>query len=158
MIFIDTSALVKLYLREDGAETMRAIIASGAHKIFISDHVFLETLATFAYKLRNQTVNGRRYRRMRSQLFAELPGGYRFAPVDAAILRRAMELADIYRALGVGTVDLIHVATAERLAVAEGERPTIVCADRAMRNLAAAAGFGVFNPETDDPAALVSMN
>lgn len=69
---------------------------------------------------------------------------------------RAIQLADTHRAFGVGSVDLIHVATPERLAAVNGRVPTIVCADRAMRNLALAGGFSVFNPVTDDPVTLAA--
>ena len=156
VFFLDTSALVKPYLREVGADTVRSILAGARERIYISSHVALEVVATFAYKLRDRQVDGRTYRRIRRDFFADIPRSLRMAEVDKATLERAMLLADEHRAIGVGSVDLIHIATVEQLAEASGTRPTIVCADRAMRNLAAAAGFGVFNPETDDPATLAA--
>lgn len=154
MIFVDTSALVKPYLREVGADTVRRLLSRTREEIYISTHVALEAVATFAYKLRDRKLDQRTYTRLRKEFFADVPGSFQVLQVDGPTMDRAMELADTYRALGVGTIDLVHVATAERLARVNGGAPTIVCADRAMRNLAAAAGFGVFNPETDDPASL----
>ncbi len=154
MIFIDTSALVKPYLREFGDDTVRTVLKNGVREIFISNHVALEVAATFAYKLRNGTVDRRTYNRIRREFFTDLPREFQVVDVDESTVQRAIDLADIYHVQGVGSIDLIHVATAERLGVAKGRTPTIVCADRAMRNLASAAGFGVFNPETDDPITL----
>lgn len=154
MFFVDTSALVKPYLREVGAETVRKLLADAREEIYISTHVVLEVIATFAYKLRTRTVDRRTYRRMRREFFADLPESFQIADVDEATVQRAIQLADTYAAVGVGSIDLIHLATAERLLSMNGPPPTIVCADRAMRTLASAAGFRVFNPETDDPATL----
>lgn len=154
MIFVDTSALVKPYLREAGAETMMQILADAREDIFISRHIALETVATFAYKLRVRQLSRREYRTIRTRFINDIPEVFQLLGVDEGVIDRASELADIHREFGVGSVDLIHVATAERLAAKNGTPPTIVCADRAMRNLASAAGFSVFNPETDDPITL----
>jgi predicted nucleic acid-binding protein len=156
MIFIDTSALVKPYLREPGEHTVRTVLKKGAREIFISNHVALEVAATFAYKLRAGTVDRRTYHRIRGEFFTDLPQVFQVVDVDEGTVQRAIDLADNYRVQGVGSIDLIHVATAERLGVAKRRMPTIVCADRAMRNLASAAGFSVFNPETDDPITLAA--
>jgi predicted nucleic acid-binding protein len=156
MIFVDTSALVKPYLREAGAETMMQILADPRDDIFISRHIALETVATFAYKLRVRQLSRREYRMIRTRFINDIPEVFQLQGVDETVIHRAIELADTHRVFGVGSVDLIHVATAERLATKLGTPPTIVCADRAMRNLASAAGFSVFNPETDDPIALAA--
>lgn len=154
MIFVDTSALVKPYLREVDADTVRKLLSGRREEIYISTHVALEAVATFAYKLRDRQLDQRTYTRLRNEFFADVPRSFQVLQVDGPTIDRAIDLADTYRSLGVGSVDLVHVATAERLAWANGAAPTIVCADRAMRTLAAAAGLGVFNPETDDPASL----
>lgn len=66
-----------------------------------------------------------------------------------------MRLAHSHRKMGVGSIDLIHIATAIRVR-AERAAPsmTVACADRSMRLLASAAGFQVFDPENDDVARL----
>ena len=154
MFFVDTSALVKPYLREFGADTMMQLLAGDREDVFISRHVALEVVATFAYKLRDRQLSRREYLAVRTRFIDDVPIVFQVLGVDEAVVNRAIQLADTHRAFGVGSIDLIHVATAERLATVKGRVPTIVCADRAMRNLASAAGFSVFNPETDDPITL----
>lgn len=74
--------------------------------------------------------------------------------VTEDVLAIAMTLAHQFWNLGVGAVDLIHVATALESRQRIGVPVTVACADRSMRLLAAAAGFRVFDPEKDDPARL----
>jgi hypothetical protein len=65
-----------------------------------------------------------------------------------------MQLTHDHRKLGVGAVDLIHVATVLHLQSEQAPSITVACADRSMRLLASAAGFQVFDPENDDVARL----
>ena len=158
MLFIDTSALVKAYFEEPGSESVRALLDDKQGRLYLSGHVALETLATFAYKYRNGTLALRKYRKLRTRFLDTFPRGYNVLAVTGEVVGRAMALADTHRNLGVGTVDLIHVATAFQLRSEHPHvlPPTIVCADRSMRLLAAAAGFDVFDPETDDLSRLDS--
>jgi predicted nucleic acid-binding protein len=158
VIFLDTSALVKPYLRETGADAVTALLKRAHGEIYISTHVTLEVVATFAYKYRDRQLTSRGYRRLRRDFLADLPGAFQVLPVDEETLDRALLLSDQHFALGVGSLDLLHVATAMHLQVIGAGWPVIVTSDRAMRNLAAAAGFEVFDPETDDPERLISLN
>jgi len=155
VLFLDTSALVKAYLDEPGSEVVREIIKHRRQSVYVSDHVALETLAAFASNLRRLHIVPKRYLHARSEFLRDFPGGFNVVEVEAEMVQDAMQLADVYHRLDVGAMDLLHVATAMQVRAAVSARsPTIVCADRAMRNLATAAGLGVFNPETDDPASL----
>jgi predicted nucleic acid-binding protein len=156
VFFVDTSALVKAYLEEPGSEAVREIVRQRRKSVYVSNHVALETLASFASNLRRQVIRPRRYRRARSEFLRDYPGTWNIVEVSPQTVDDAMQLTDVHRGLGVGGMDLLHIATAEQLAKTRGTTPTIVCADRAMRNLAAAAGFRVFNPETDDPITLAA--
>ena len=154
MVFLDTSALVKAYVEERGTDSVRTLMTRLDTELLLSKHVALETLATFAYKVRDQQLTPRRYREIRAESYATYRR-YNVVSVTEDTLETAIELADRHRKLGVGSVDLIHVATALEIQARDPETPlTIVCADRSMRLLARAAGFEVFDPETDDVARL----
>ena len=155
MIFLDTSALVKAYVSELGTEAVRKILTSKAGELLLSDHVALETLATFAYKLRDQRISKSVYRRARSDFARDYSLLFERVAVTSGVLESAMQLAHSHRKMGVGSIDLIHIATAIRVR-AERAAPsmTVACADRSMRLLASAAGFEVFDPENDDVARL----
>lgn len=155
MYFLDTSALVKAYLVEPGSDAVVSILQGCAGGLYASEHVMLETLATFAYKLRGRQIETRTYKRARADFFRDYSRAFHLLDVTEPVVETAKELAHTHRNLGVGSVDLIHVATALKIQALDPETPlTIVCADRSMRLLARAAGFEVFDPETDDVARL----
>lgn len=154
MIFIDTSALAKAYLDEPGSEAVRTVLDHMRGVIYLSDHVALEVLATLAYKLRDQKLEPSRYRKLRAAFLQQYVESFNRVEVDRDVIQTAIQLADTHRKLGVGAVDLIHVATAMRVRDDDGVSLTVVCADRSMRLLASAAGFRVFDPERDDPSRL----
>ena len=156
MFFFDTSALVKPYLGEHGADAVLELTARLRGQVYISSHVALEAFATFAYKFRDRRLTPDEYRRARRAFREHYQGSLRILQVDDKTVEVAVELADRHRRIGVGAVDLLHVATAMQLKAPGAHPPTIVCADRAMRNLASATGFRVFNPETDDLATLTT--
>lgn len=155
MIFLDTSALVKGYVNELGSDAVRKILRSRVGELFLSDHVALETLATFAYQLRDRRISKSVYRRARSEFASDYSRLFERVNVTSDVLESAMGLAHRYRKMGVGSIDLIHIATAMQIR-AEWSPPsiTVACADRSMRLLASAAGFEVFDPENDDVARL----
>jgi len=152
LVFFDTSALVKAYVEEPGSDAVKEIIDRFRGSLWLTDHVALEVLAAFAYKVRDRKLERFEYRRARAEFFADFPLIFNRIPVDESVMGTAMSLADDHRRIAAGSLDLLHVASALHADI--GEDLTIVCADRAMRNLAAAAGLGVFNPETDDPTSL----
>jgi len=155
LIFLGTSALVKADLTEPGSTTVREIFQRFKGQLCLSDHVAVETLATFAYKLRDGQLTRSSYKRARADFFRDYRHEFLRLEVTGEVLETAMQLAHDHRKLGVGAVDLIHIATAMQI---RSERPapfyTVACADRSMRLLASAAGFQVFDPENDDVARL----
>jgi len=155
VIFFDTSALVKAYIDEPGSDAVRELLRDGNERLVLSDHVAVETLATLAYKRRDQAINSSRYKRARAAFFEDYGREFLLAPVTQEVVHTAMQLAHDHRKLGVGSIDLIHIATAMQIR-AEWSPPsiTVACADRSMRLLASAAGFQVFDPENDDVARL----
>lgn len=154
MVFFDTSALVKAYVTEPGSDVVKELIDRFRGSLWLSDIVALEVLTTFAWKTRDRRLRPSAYARARADFFKDFPRVFNRARVDEVVMVTAVRLGDAHRRMSVGAMDLLHVATA--LHADTDDELTIVCADRAMRNLAAAAGFGVFNPETDDPATLAA--
>lgn len=65
MVFLDTSALVKAYVDEPGTETIHELLDRFDGQLYISSFVVLETLATFAYKVRDGRITSSLYRRAR---------------------------------------------------------------------------------------------
>jgi predicted nucleic acid-binding protein len=154
LVFFDTSALVKAYVTESGSDAVKELIDRCRGSLWLSDMVALEVMTTFALQVRDRRMRPSTYARARMEFFTDLSHMFNRVRVDEFVIVTAVKLANEHRHMSVGALDLLHVATA--LHADTDDELTIVCADRAMRNLAAAAGFRVFNPETDDPITLAA--
>ena len=70
--------------------------------------------------------------------------------VTDELLDDSLALIDKQRTRGPGTLDLIHLATAEYLqSVIPQHTVSLMCSDGKLKSVAELRGFDVFDPETD---------
>lgn len=112
-LYLDTSALVKLYVEEEGRETVFEAV-EGAERVAISTVAYAEARAAFAQKERLGDLQERGRRQAVSDLDGDWSGFDRI-PVSNLVAYRAGEMAEWYALRGF---DAIHLASAARL----GER------------------------------------
>ena len=128
MIFLDTSALVKRYINENGSRAVMALMDADAQWT-ASAITLTESEIAFCKRAERETMLAPLLDALRRewQQFA-------IVPVDDSCLARAREIGCQF---GTRTMDSIHLAAADRL-----PRPlTFVTFDR--RQAAAAAGMGL---------------
>ena len=134
--YFDASALVKLFLDEDGAEHAREVWHSGIH--LATSRISQAELACGMAA----AVRGRRYPRER--LGAGVVDG-RFLRERATIVEADAGIVDAASTVGVRHglrgVDAIHVASALELIELD---PTLVSWDERQRRAAAAEGLPVY--------------
>jgi len=133
VIFLDTSALVKRYVAEDGTRTLIALMDADASWA-ASGVTATEAEITLCRRAELESVSAP----LIDALRRDWP---RFAvvPIDEACLARAREIGCQF---GTRTLDSIHLAAADRL-----PRPlTFVTFDRQQAAAAAAIGFLVQPP------------
>jgi uncharacterized protein len=134
-LFLDTSALVRRYVRAPGRE-----LVEGA---MVDDDLWCasalcrsETLLA----LHRLAVTPSQHERMWGRLRDDWDAFF-VVPVDARCLAHAVELGATY---GLRTVDAVHLAAADRL-----PRPARYATfDRRQIPAAAALGFDVISPQT----------
>ena len=137
MIYVDTSALVPLFIREPKSEAVMAWIESSGERLAISEWSLVEFASATAIKVRTGQATAKLAKQAttRVQEFAEkhctvaVPGQEEF--------RRAAELAGD-GALKLRAGDALHLAIAASLG-AQG----ILCLDDAMIKSAKALGMTV---------------
>jgi predicted nucleic acid-binding protein len=117
ILYLDTSALVKLYVEEEGRETVFEAV-EGADRLATSTVAYAEARAAFARKelMGDLRETGRR------QAISDLDGEWRgFVRISVSnlVAYRAGEMAERYALRGF---DAIHLASAARL----GERSSDV--------------------------------
>jgi predicted nucleic acid-binding protein len=148
--FLDTSALLKAYREEKGSHTVREAIRLLGRSVFVSDLVAIEALGIFVKRLRGQEITEDEYLNLYQQLQQQLQQVFYVVPVESTILERAYRRVHLYRDRKAGTLDHIHVSTAEYLqSLYPTENVRIMCSDEGLSFIAGKLGFEVFDPEID---------
>lgn len=154
MIFFDASAVVKAYVRENGSDEVRATLLALKGSLYLTPHVVLEVLSTFAKKMRSNELSRVVYRAVRRAFLAEL-SALTVLPMETEVFTAAGELIDRHRRVAAGAMDVLHVACALQLQSTLKHRSVIVASsDHAFLSLARAAGLPTFDPETESFGAL----
>ena len=144
ILYLDTSALVKLYVRERGSARVRTLVAQAA-VVATSVVAYAEARAAFARLLRERPSRGKRHRERVAQLDRDWE---RYARIEltAALVHDAGECAEQFSLRGF---DAIHVASARWLkSIREGDF-VFSAFDQAL--LAAAATCGLTRLRTRVP-------
>jgi predicted nucleic acid-binding protein len=115
ILYLDTSAFIKLYVEEVGSEIVRAAVsASLLHAHWLT---YPEMRAALARLRRMGYQTDEEYRQHKSEFETDWKAVNAILP-DERILRRAGELADRF---GLRGYDSVHLAAAESLRVGPGE-------------------------------------
>ncbi len=107
MLYLDTSALVKLYLIEEGAEAVRTAVAQAA-LVVTSAIAYVEARAAFVRRRREGALSAGEHRRTTRDLDADWPR-YLAIEVVTPIIREAARLAETHR---LRAYDAVHLASA----------------------------------------------
>jgi len=138
ILYFDTSALVKLYVRERGSLVIRRQ-AGKADAIATSVVAYAEARAAFARLRREKPRSGKRHRERVGQLDRDWDR-YVLVELSAAVARSAGELADTH---GLRGFDAIHLASALWLKSAYSGDLAFAAFDRKLTAAAASAGLTV---------------
>jgi predicted nucleic acid-binding protein len=106
-LYLDTSALVKLYVAEDGSAVVRQAVAD-ADRIATSGIAYVEARSAFARRRREGGLLPLQHRRIVRDLDADW-GHYLRLDVTETLIRQAAALAERHR---LRTYDAIHLASA----------------------------------------------
>lgn len=107
ILYLDTSALVKLYVRETMSGKTRTLI-DRAEAVATSVVTYAETRATFARLLRNKSSSDRRHRERTAKLNRDWDRFLRIE-LSPALVRLSGETAEFY---GLRGFDAIQLASA----------------------------------------------
>lgn len=138
ILYLDTSALVKLYVRERGSAQVRRHV-NEAGVVATSVVAYAEARAAFARLLRERPASGNRHRERVGQLDHDWQ---RYAVVEliSAVARNAGELAEQH---GLRGFDAIHLASALWLKAAHTDELVFAAFDRKLTAGAKSAGLTI---------------
>jgi predicted nucleic acid-binding protein len=140
ILYLDTSAAVKLYAAERGSTETRLAVRN-ADQTASSILAYVETRAAFARKHRMRQLDDRALERSKV-VFEEDWKGFIKLPMDVETVRRAGDLAEQYR---LRAYDALHLASADRLARETRARISFLSFDKALNDGAAKLGLSVLS-------------
>ncbi|HEU0300850.1 MAG TPA: type II toxin-antitoxin system VapC family toxin [Longimicrobium sp.] len=154
MFFLDASALVKLYVEEEGTAVVRGIVSRRGGSLFVTELVALEVLTAIRTALRKES--SATYSTALAQFWVDFPHLYNVVDVDPSVRQLAFSLTTSYREARARSMDILHLATAVWLQTVSPARPevTMVTSDRDLADLAAQCGLRTFDPSREPLAAL----
>ena len=146
--YLDSSALVKRYLRESGSKWMVSLTdALSSQGFFSAELVMVEVVAALGRAQRDGRISTGQRDRIVARFLDEFQGILEVMPVSSRVLRLANHLA-LRRALRA--YDAVHLATAldvvGDLSQAGLPSPIFVSADGQLLEAARAEGLAAINP------------
>lgn len=138
ILYLDTSAVVKLYVRETGSKEVKKFARESA-VLATSIVAYAETRAAFARLMREGVTVEKRHRERLKQFNADWESFMRIE-LGHAVARTAGELAEAYALRGF---DAIHLASALWLNDTSGGQLRFVAFDARLRTAAERAGLPV---------------
>ncbi len=140
-IFLDTSAWVKFFLREEGTTRIQDFLLtqwlSGTHVFTASPITYAETLSTLKRAHRGQRLGDEEFAKAVS-LFEEQWSNTQVIAVDMELITRSGQLAKEY---GLRGCDAFQLATA-----LQAQTNLFIGADLELNDTARTCGLKVWNP------------
>jgi predicted nucleic acid-binding protein len=140
-LYLDTSALLKLYVAEDGSEVLREALAA-ATLVGTSVIAYLEARAALARRRRERDVSRAAQHRAVRELDADW-NRYVVLEIHATLLRDAVRLSEAH---GLRAYDALHLASARLMRHRLGDTVIFGCWDRQLVRAARAEGFRTLAP------------
>lgn len=137
-VYLDASALVKLFVPEPGSDELnRALV--GLNDVVISDLALTEVASALGRRVRERRLTRRQAQRLYREVLS-VHASSRHAELTPPIHRRAERLM-LTLELPLRALDALHLATA-----LDAEAATIVSFDPRLREASAAQGLFVAPP------------
>lgn len=152
MLFLDSSALAKAYLEEDGDGNVRGLFHRAGGDLFLSEFVALEVLTSIRNAHRGLARD--ESLAMVDEFRADYESRFGLVIVDREVVTNAITLTTKHRDARARSMDVLHLATALRLQAARrSRRVTLVTSDQDLATLAKRCGLRTFDPSREPLAA-----
>lgn len=141
--FLDSSALVKGYRREDGTERILALL-SGPDRSIISRLAQAEVSAAIVRRGRSTAVSDEQLNAVLTELDREIADTFTIVELDTAIMARASELTRIH---SLRAADAIQLASALEARNSDPQQQlTLVGSGIELNEVAKAEGLSILDP------------
>lgn len=136
ILFCDTSALVKLYIKENASDEMQAL-ARSASAIAVCRIAWAEIMAALSRRARENPTDAEAIETVRTRLRADWPR-YAIVEITQPLMELASEYADTFALRGY---DSVQLAAARNVQQAAGEELHFACFDARLEKAARMLGM-----------------
>jgi hypothetical protein len=146
--FLDTSALVKRYVREIGSDWILSITDPATdNDLAISQITWVEVHSAFARRLRDGSLSAQRFDLIAQKVREDFENGYRVIDVDRTLIETAGALVMQNPLRAYDSVQLASALRVQSLLTSIPETQLIfVWADNRLLDIAQSAGLATDNP------------
>ena len=144
ILFFDTSALLKLFIREQHSEAVCKASKAASLKV-VSQLTWVEMCAALGLKQRTRQIDAPQATRALQELRDEWDRYSKLA-VDQALIFTAGELALTF---GLRAYDSLQLASAQRAHSQTGNTLAFACFDKQLNEAAVALGIPTLSPPPD---------
>ena len=149
LFYLDTSALVKLYVQEPGTEQMMRLVApSGGHTFTVLALARVEFKAAVRQRERKGDVSHPAAEALIASMEEHLQTLYVVQLVTEAVIEEASALLDRH---ALRAYDAVQLAGCLALRGKMSESPSFVCSDRQLLQAAQHEGLAVLDPVAEAP-------
>jgi len=146
--YLDSSALVKRYVAEAGTVWVQSLCAASAgHTIYTVRLSAVEIVAALFRRVRIGTLTASDAQAASTQLKTDLREHYQIVEVTAALVDRAMILAERHGLRGYDSIQLAAAVELQAVRHSLSLEPLVfVCADNLLNAAAVTEGLSAVNP------------
>ena len=153
VLFVDSSALAKAYLEEEGDGNVRGLLRRAGGDLFLSEFVALEVLTSIRNAHRG--LPREEYIATVDQFWADYQSCFGIVVVDREVVTDAITLTAKHWRARARSMDVLHLATALRLQFSRrADEVTMVTSDQDLAALSRECGLRTFDPSREPLAAL----
>ncbi|MFZ0803887.1 MAG: type II toxin-antitoxin system VapC family toxin [Terriglobales bacterium] len=145
LYYLETSALVKLYVYEPGTERMLGLATSGAnHRFAILSLAQVELRAAIRRRQRGGEISDHDAEEVIGSFRQHSEGTFLIQPVSDSLLDVGVALVDRYALKGYDAMQLAGYTLLRSISTTEA--PIFVCADKALLSAARNEHYAVLDP------------
>ncbi|RIK38343.1 MAG: hypothetical protein DCC55_21425 [Chloroflexi bacterium] len=146
--FLDSSALVKRYLRAQGSTYVSTLGADTENLLYIAQIAGVEVVSAIARHALAKSISRRKAQTAITRFRADYAARFIVLLVNLQLIESAMQLAETH---ALRAYDAVQLATVLRIARNAPQLTlTFVCADEALNKVAQTLGLAIENPNQHD--------
>lgn len=143
ILYLDTSALVKLYVEEDGGDTVRSYVRQ-VQAVATAKIAFVEACSAFSRAKREEMLSGPSYHHLMDRLHYDWKR-YMIVEISDELIKTAGEMVEEFSLRGF---DAIHLASAIFLRQQTGQKVLAACWDVRLWIALKKSGFELIPDES----------